>query len=123
LYLRSRFTADLITALITNTGLSTEKIQVHAYLSTALANFTIALGMKKNQVNFSADGITILLHDENTASELKSKAEAQAIESQIQSYEDTGHRYVDLAIKYIAANTTAIDSEDTEPFIKTQPWM
>lgn len=123
LYLRSRFTAPLVAEIIANASLSPEKAQVREYFMTAIANFTIATGMKKNQVMFSADGISLLLHDEITASELKSKADIASVKSQIDSYFDTAHRYVDLAEKYIASVEDEITTEDTTPFVKTQPWL
>jgi hypothetical protein len=123
LYLRSRFTADLITELLSNTDLDATKKQVRSYLCTALANFTIATGMKRNQVNFSADGISLILQNENTASDLKTKADLISIKNQIETYEDTGHRFVDLAMNYISNNSEDIDTEDTSDFTKTTPWM
>lgn len=123
LYLKSRFTATLINELIANTGLTDEKKALLDFLSKALTNFTIAIGMEKNMVHYSVDGISLLLHDKDTASELKSKADLNAIQVQINRYYDTGHRYMALAEKYVSDNTTEIEGEDTEPFEKKQPWL
>lgn len=123
LYLKARFTSALIDELIANSGLNSYKSQLKTYLDKALVNFCIGTGMKKNLVYFSSDGISLVLHDEETASELKSKAELAAIENQINTFLDTGHRYMSLAEQYVRENTTEISGQDTEPFTKTNAWM
>jgi len=124
LYLRSRFGKTLVDEIIANDSLSAEKKIFREYLQKALANYTVMKSITDKIVIITSDGLRVIQHDKDTASQLETTPSENSISTLIGSREDTAKRYINLADVYMNENKAAFGiTEDKIPFQKTRGWM
>lgn len=106
-YLRTGFESSLITELIANAALSSEKIQLRTYLVQALTKLTVAMGMETGLVQLTPEGLRVIEHDKDTSKEIERSPNIALISARVNNLYNQAGRYIAIARKYMVDNPTA----------------
>ena len=113
-YLVSAIDAALLTELIDNDGLSPEKAQVRAYLVSALVQFTLSRGIKTGLVKLTREGVRIFEDDEESSKIIETAPDLVGAGATYNEFLDTGHRYINQALKYMEGFPEEFPTEDVD---------